>query len=449
MSGFYADVRARLDLSELDKLNKIKDKTINVKINADTAALNDIATILKGIQTKTITIKSNTSGVDGAGKSIDGLTTKLRQAQAESNKLSQVQAKLSQAKSNFSSLDKAAYGNASGYKTMESNIAQAEAAMNRYNAMVQSGTATQAELNVQLSQVGSYAQKATTQYNSMTTAISRLEAETASNKVMAWLANNSKVNKDPALAQSIRSIGDAMKGVSDRGQLASLNKELQNYISLAQSKGLTGQSWFAGFKKSFGAIAQFTGIYALLRTGIMRGAREIIQAVKDVDSAMIELRKVSDASSNELANYFDVAAESAKKYGATISDVINSTADFSRLGYSLKDASKLSEVATLYKNVGDGIDIDTASSSIVSTMKAFNIEAENSISIVDKFNEVGNNFAISSGGIGDALSRSASSLAVAGNTLDEAIALITAGKQYCLKNMETYFHRTHLIARVA
>lgn len=59
-------------------------------------------------------------------------------------------------------------------------------------------------------------------------------------------------------------------------------------------------------------------------------------------------------------------------------------------------------------------------------MKAFGIEAENAISIVDKFNEVGNNFAISSEGVGEALRRSASALAAGNNTLDESIALITA-----------------------
>lgn len=38
-----------------------------------------------------------------------------------------------------------------------------------------------------------------------------------------------------------------------------------------------------------------------------------------------------------------------------------------------------------------------------------------------------NNFAISSGGIGEAMERSASSLMAAGNDLDQSIALITAG----------------------
>ena len=62
-------------------------------------------------------------------------------------------------------------------------------------------------------------------------------------------------------------------------------------------------------------------------------------------------------------------------------------------------------------------------------MKAFGIESTDTMSIVDKFNEVGNRFAITSAGIGDALQRSASALFEGGNTLDEAIALITTANQ--------------------
>ncbi len=91
---------------------------------------------------------------------------------------------------------------------------------------------------------------------------------------------------------------------------------------------------------------------------------------------------------------------------------------FARLGYTLDEAAQLADAALVYKNVGDGIeDVSQASESIISTMKAFGIEAENAISIVDKFNEVGNNFAISSEGVGEALRRSASALAAGNNTL--------------------------------
>lgn len=95
--------------------------------------------------------------------------------------------------------------------------------------------------------------------------------------------------------------------------------------------------------------------------------------------------------------------------------------------YSISEAAELADAALVYKNVGDGIeDVTEASESVISTMKAFGIEAKNAMSIVDKFNEVGNNFAISSQGVGEALRRSASALAAGNNSLDESIALVTA-----------------------
>ena len=62
-------------------------------------------------------------------------------------------------------------------------------------------------------------------------------------------------------------------------------------------------------------------------------------------------------------------------------------------------------------------------------MQAFGIEAENVGDIVDKFNEIGNNYAISSQGLGEAMQRSAASLSLAGNTLDESLALVTAANE--------------------
>lgn len=155
--------------------------------------------------------------------------------------------------------------------------------------------------------------------------------------------------------------------------------------------------------------------------------KKMVSAVIDIDTAMTELKKVTDETSTVYAKYLDDASVRAKKLGATIADTVTASADFARLGYTLDETAQLADAALVYKNVGDGIeDVSQASESIISTMKAFGIEAENAISIVDKFNEVGNNFAISSEGVGEALRRSASALAAGNNTLDESIALITA-----------------------
>lgn len=190
--------------------------------------------------------------------------------------------------------------------------------------------------------------------------------------------------------------------------------------------GKTGNSLGSTFASALGKFGTWALVTNVLMTG-SRAMRELVTNVRDLDAAMTELRKVTDETESTYTTFFDTAADRARDVGATMTDTIQATADFARLGYNVDDASKLADAALVYKNVGDEIaDISTASQSITSTMQAFGVEADDVMSIVDKFNEVGNNFAISSDGIGEALKRSAAALAEGGNTLDESIALITA-----------------------
>lgn len=181
-----------------------------------------------------------------------------------------------------------------------------------------------------------------------------------------------------------------------------------------------------------GLAAKFTSWLTISQVimQVYRAMKEMVNVVAEVDAAMTELRKVTDETEATYSKFLDTAAVRAKAIGATISDTVNATADFARLGYSIADASVLADAAIVYKNVGDGIEnISQASESIISTMQAFGIEATNVMDIVDKFNIIGNEFAISSTGIGEALLNSAAALAAAGNTLDESIALITAANE--------------------
>jgi TP901 family phage tail tape measure protein len=96
----------------------------------------------------------------------------------------------------------------------------------------------------------------------------------------------------------------------------------------------------------------------------------------------------------------------------------------------MDQATEMAEAAIVYKNVGDNItSTGDAADSIISTMKGFGLEASESMAIVDRFNEVGNRFAITSQGIGEALRLSASALNEGGNSLDESIGLITAANE--------------------
>lgn len=191
--------------------------------------------------------------------------------------------------------------------------------------------------------------------------------------------------------------------------------------------------------KQFGRLRQvaesiFKGIFGYFRYYfspymLVSYTRRAIGKVKEIDVAMTELRKVSDAPEGAIEAYFDDAVTSAKKLGSTVKDMIAATADWARMGYNLPDSRKLAEVAVLYKNVGDGIDIDTANESLVSTIQGFQLQASDAMSVIDSFNEVSNNYAISSAGIGEALKRSAAAFNAANTDLNQAIALITAGNE--------------------
>lgn len=160
---------------------------------------------------------------------------------------------------------------------------------------------------------------------------------------------------------------------------------------------------------------------------IVETIKKMINSVIELDTAMTELKKVTDETDATYEKFLSNATVRAKELGASLSDVVTASADFARLGFDIGDAEKLADAAIVYKNVGDGIDdISTASESIIATMQAFGVEADKAMSIVDKFNEVGNNYAISSVGVGDALLRSAAAMKSANNTLDETIALATA-----------------------
>lgn len=158
----------------------------------------------------------------------------------------------------------------------------------------------------------------------------------------------------------------------------------------------------------------------------IRYLQQASQIVTQINTNIVELAKVSEQSSKQIYADFDSYANIAKKMGSTISDTISATADWSRNGYNIPDAKELAEVALLYKNVGDGINIDEANESLISTLRGFKLEADQAEHVIDVFNEVSNNEAISSAGIGDALQRSAAAFNAANTSLEKSVALVTA-----------------------
>lgn len=177
----------------------------------------------------------------------------------------------------------------------------------------------------------------------------------------------------------------------------------------------------SGFHQIAAQMAGMFGVYDVINV-----IKQAASTVTELNTQITELAKVSEQSSKQIYADFDSYADIAKEVRGTISDTIAATADWSKNGYSIPDSKQLAEISQLYKNVGDGIDIDTANESLISTLKGFQLEADQAEHIVDVFNEVSNNEAISSGGIGEALQRSAASFNAASTSLEKSVSLVTS-----------------------
>ena len=124
-------------------------------------------------------------------------------------------------------------------------------------------------------------------------------------------------------------------------------------------------------------------------------------------------------------------AEIAKKYGAEVPFFRSeaTSGDFATTNDVLAEVLAEYEKRDMHFDVACCI-YPTAPFVTEEKLKAAveQLEASDAAGVVDKLNEVSNNYATSAGDIGAALARSSAALFAGGNSLEESIALITAAQ---------------------
>lgn len=223
----------------------------------------------------------------------------------------------------------------------------------------------------------------------------------------------------------LRALRDELESANPRN-LKEITSEIINIENAEIRAGRAGRSFFdtlknSGFHQIAAQMAGMVGVYDVINV-----VKEGINTIRELDTAMTEVKKVSNATEAQYASFRDTVSSTAKEIASTNKELLNSSANFLRLGYNLEQAEDLAKNATLFVNVGDGVDITEATEDMITAMKAFDIQAEDSIKIVDDYNQIGNKYALSATDIGEAMKRSASALEVGNNSFEESIGLITA-----------------------
>lgn len=130
---------------------------------------------------------------------------------------------------------------------------------------------------------------------------------------------------------------------------------------------------------------------AYLFDGLRQGMRFVLDDILQIDAELVEIQRVI-SNGISLDQLFEGSVGIANELGNSIHDVLNATGELARTYGEFNEEQLLAvaTTATLMSNVSE-LGVEESISSLVATMKAFNIEAEDSVRIVDALNEVNDN----------------------------------------------------------
>ena len=210
-------------------------------------------------------------------------------------------------------------------------------------------------------------------------------------------------------------------------KLSSLRDRVREIKAEANQVGKSGKSFRQVLTGRFQSLLAYLGTFASFYrvAGYIRTAFETI---KDLDTQLVDLRKTTSMTTNELNQFYSASSNVAKELGVTTSEIISQAAAWSRLGYSTKEAStEMAKLSSKFASVSPGMTTENATDYLVSTMQAYGIAVDDvERKVMDNVNRIGNTFATTNAEIGEMLTRSSAAMNAANNSLEETIALESA-----------------------
>lgn len=242
-------------------------------------------------------------------------------------------------------------------------------------------------------------------------------------KIHKLLNENSKMSSEAKA--KIKAYYAEIESGNPSMSLDKIHGEILKIYNAEVEAGRAGRTLFdtlknSGFHQIAAQMAGMVGVYDVINLG-----KEGFNVVRELNTALTEMRKVSNETVQSLKDYQATTFDTADAVGTTAKQIQNSTADWMRLGESMNQAAESAKDANVLLNVSEFEGIDEATESLVSMSQAY--KDLDKMDIIDVLNNIGNNYSISTDGLATALKDSASALVTANNDLNEAVSLTTAG----------------------
>ena len=208
--------------------------------------------------------------------------------------------------------------------------------------------------------------------------------------------------------------------------LTNATKNNSNAMKMAQQDAM---SFGEALSRTLTRFGMYTSV-AMVTQKIFSSMRNGIKDVIALEDSMISLRRVVDGLTDKsLVELQNTLIATSRELATNSTDFIDSVTSFKKLGYNLEQAQMLATQTTKFNLAGDINNMEEATTDVVSVLKAFKFEAEDVGRVVDGINKTSNEYAVTSQDVANILQKSASSLSVFGNDLEESISLGTVANE--------------------
>lgn len=426
----YEDLRnslkGQLSFSQYEQLNSELTKTENKIKEVEAGILDAKRKMAEKISTGLIAGGDTTKSYNNVEREFRKIT------EASSDAVSAIE-RVRAAKQELDSLN-----NMVGPRTKEDEVAHYEkqiTAQKEYEAAVRSANNIIKE-NIAIENESAAAAKATATAKESeakkTLAAAQLQQK-AQNLILSmdlYRKNNSKI-KGTLFDNELKNFQTQLEKC-DAITLSNVAGQFDNFKKRVELANQSGLKFSDRLKKQFTRLSSYFGASSVIMAGV-QATRKMFESVRDVDTAMTELKRVTDLSSTQYSDLYSELTVSSREYGTTLKDIINATADWSRSGFDANTAKGLAEVTTMYQHIAD-VDYQTSFENLETAYKGFETQLKQDFGndtvaavsyIGDILNELSNNFAVTADGVGEAIKRSASALSIAGNTIQETAGMVT------------------------
>lgn len=261
--------------------------------------------------------------------------------------------------------------------------------------------------------------------------VAQLEAFAVANgKAMK---SNKTLTSGMTVSQEWNAMMSKLKSGADNGDIQKITSQFKAMRSEVKALGLEGGTVFQKLWADAQKFARWMGL-TMVTASIAREIRGMFKTVAELDTELIDLRKTFKGTSKDLEDFYYSANDVAKQLGVTTKEVISQASSWSRLGYGTKEQiESLSKTSSIFAAISPEMDVDTATNTIVSVLKAYEkygLKAEDALDgIASKINVLGNNFAVSNSDLAEALQRSSASMASANTDLEHTLSLIVSANE--------------------